>query len=230
MFANLYPFHQPKTAMQLSIIRPNTSFLVTCLANKTNHPVRSPSTCHAPPKNLPCTTTHRLHFYINQSCTTNKSTQKICHAPPLIEFISISNQSCTTTRIHCFQARQNPSIALGRLLLYYHYWCCGAKESKRLHLDKTLASFSTLGRARLYHLASFLNIAIIKTCFIQHPAQGITRESHMVPGLLNSQRAGHPEGNLTIQTAFHPKAYWQLSFTSQVSIMGGIAAQFYRKS
>ena len=90
MFANLYPFHQPKTAMQLSIIRPNTSFLVTCLANKTNHPVRSPSTCHAPPKNLPCTTTHRLHFYINQSCTTNKSTQKICHAPPLIEFISIS--------------------------------------------------------------------------------------------------------------------------------------------
>ena len=144
--------------MQLSIIRPNTSFLVTCLADKTNHPVRSP---HQP----------IMHH------------QKICHAPPLTVFISISTSHAPPTKsthavsipprtimhhhpnsLHLGQTKSFHSIrqALAVLSLLV-LWC---QESKRLHLDKTLASFSTLGRARLCHLASFLNIAIIKTCFI----------------------------------------------------------------
>ena len=78
MFANLYPFHQPKTAMQLSFIRPNTSFLVTCLANKTNHPVRS--------SDQPV-----MHH------------QKICHAPPLTAFISISTSHAPPPEFTAFR-------------------------------------------------------------------------------------------------------------------------------
>ena len=130
------------------------SFLVTCLADKTNHPVRSP---HQP----------IMHH------------QKICHAPPLTVFISLSTSHAPPTKsthavsipprtimhhhpnsLHLGQRKsfQNPqALAVLSLLVL---WCHGKEKTT------TLASFSTLGRARLCHLASFLNIAIIKTCFI----------------------------------------------------------------
>ena len=94
-------------------------------------------------------------------------------------------------------------------------------EKNLLHL--VLGTSQSLGKFAFY-------ITIIKTCFIQRPALGIRRESNMVSGLLNSQREGDPEGNLTIQNAFHPKAYWQLSFTSQVFKMTALLLSFKKKA